>query len=167
MRYMTGNRVFPENCMLRETANGEASMGDVRVELQVENFGDRYLVYQGLLSPDRVRAVRVKALVDSGAGTLVLPEEVVELLGLVETRRVTVTYADERTELRPMAGVATVRVGSRDANIDVLVGVRGSEPLLGQIPLEAMDLVIDCRNQRLVPNPASPDIPSMKIKVAA
>jgi len=34
---------------------------------------------------------------------------------------------------------------------------RGIEPLLGQIPLEEMDLVVDCSNKRLIPNPSSPD----------
>ena len=33
----------------------------------------------------------------------------------------------------------------------------GDEPLLGVIPLEAMDLVVDPRQQRLVVNPRHPD----------
>ena len=75
-------------------------------------------------------------------------------------------FRSERTEQRPVAGVVTVRVCNRSAELRVIVGPRGSESLLGQVPLELMDLVIDCANERLVPNPASPDMPGMKIKVA-
>jgi len=139
-------------------------MGEVRVDLELENYDDRVVATRGLLPQDSVRTARVNALVDSGARMLVLPEEIVEALGLNYQGTVQVTYADERKEQRPVAGVVTVRVCNRRAEVSVIVGPRGSETLLGQIPLEVMDLVIDCANERLVPNPASPDMPGMKIK---
>ena len=138
-------------------------MGEVRVDLELENFVDREIVSRGLIPPDQVRTARVNALVDSGSITLVLPEEIVEALGLTRLGTAYVTYADESTEERPEAGVATIRVGNRSSELRVVVGRRGSEALFGQIPLEALDLMIDCRNQRLVPNPASPDMPSMRM----
>ena len=142
-------------------------MGEVRVDLELENFVDREIASRGFIPSDQVRTARVNALVDSGARTLVMPEELVEALGLSYHGTVQVTYADERKERRPVAGVVTVRVCNRRAEVNVIVGQRGSETLLGQVPLELMDLVIDCANERLVPNPASPDLPGMKIKVAA
>ena len=59
------------------------------------------------------------------------------------------TYADERREIRPVAGPVTVHIGNRVMNTDCIVGPPLSEPLIGQIVLEAMDLVADCTNRTL------------------
>ncbi|MBC7106582.1 MAG: hypothetical protein H5T97_11640, partial [Firmicutes bacterium] len=45
-----------------------------------------------------------------------------------------------------------------------VVGPPGSEPLLGQIVLERLDLLVDPREGRLVPRPESPYVPSLKLK---
>ena len=38
-----------------------------------------------------------------------------------------------------------------------------SEPLVGQIVLEALDLIADCATQTLHPRPESPDRPLLKV----
>jgi len=88
----------------------------------------------------------------------------VEALGLREVGRVIVTYADERKEERPLAGIVTIRVGNRVTSLNCVVGPPNSEPLLGQVVLETMDLLIDGTQQRLVPRPESPFLPSLKLK---
>ena len=103
-------------------------------------------------------------LVDSGAVMLVLPQDLVETLGLSEVGKVIVTYADERKEERPVAGIVTVKVGNRLTSVNCVVGLPNSEPLLGQIVLEAMDLLVDCAQQKLVPRPESPFLPLLKVK---
>jgi hypothetical protein len=42
--------------------------------------------------------------------------------------------------------------------------VLGDEVLIGQTVLEKLDLLADCANHRLIPNPAHPDQPVSKIK---
>ena len=42
-----------------------------------------------------------------------------------------------------------------------LAAPEGTIPLIGQIPLEALDLVVDPRSQELRTNPAHPDGPLM------
>ena len=42
--------------------------------------------------------------------------------------------------------------------------VLGDEVLIGQTVLEKLDLLADCANQRLIPNPAHPDQPVTKVK---
>lgn len=49
-------------------------------------------------------------------------------------------------------------------NTDCIVGPPLSEPLIGQIVLEALDLVTDCTNRTLSPRPESPDSPLLKLK---
>ena len=71
------------------------------------------------------------AIVDTGAVTLVLPQNVVERLGLATQRTVIVTCADERKEERPVTGPVTVRIGDRFMSTDAIVGPPLSEPLIG------------------------------------
>jgi len=139
-------------------------MGEVKVSVELENYGDREVASRGLLSEDRVRSQRVDVVVDSGAVMLVLPQDLVEALGLRMLRKAIVTYADERKEERDVAGVVSVSVAGRTVETNCVVGPPGSEPLLGQIVLEEADLLIDCPNQRLIPRPESPYLPTLKLK---
>ncbi len=139
-------------------------MGEVVVELNLENTIDRENVKRGLMKEEEVRTLTVKAIVDRGAAMLMLPQDKVEALGLRESGKVVVTYADERKEERPIAGTVQVRIGKRMANVDCIVGPPTSEVLLGQVPLEIMDLLVDCNQQKLVPRPESPILPMLKLK---
>lgn len=139
-------------------------MGEVRVKIELENYDDRAVASRGLLPEDRVRSQRVDAVVDSEAVMLVLPQDLVEALGLRTLRKAIVTYANERKEERDVAGVVAVRVAGRSVETNCVVGPPGSEPLLGQIVLEEADLLVDCANQRLMPRPESPFLPTLKLK---
>jgi len=140
-------------------------MGDVYVEIILENFRDRVLSESGYLETGKVRTEKVKVLADSGCTILALPQDLVERLGLTIKREgVIVTYADERKETRPVAGTLTVRVGDRSMETDCVVNPPASEPLLGQIILERLDLLVDCKEGKLVPRPESPYLPMLKLK---
>lgn len=139
-------------------------MGEVKVQLELENAGDRELLRLGHIEENELRSARIQALVDSGAVMLVLPQDLVEHLGLREVGRAIVTYADERKEERALAGIVTVRVANRLTTLNCIVGPPGSEPLLGQVVLETMDLLVDCSQQKLVPRPESPYLPLLKLK---
>ncbi|MDI6794769.1 MAG: retropepsin-like aspartic protease [bacterium] len=139
-------------------------MGEVKVPVIVENAFDRERCFEGELLEEKIRSEQIKALVDTGATMLMLPQEIVERLGLRIRGKVIVTYADERKEERPRAGIVTVKVGERDTDVDCVVGHPNSEPLVGQIVLEAMDLLVDCTNRQLTPRPESPYLPLLKLK---
>ena len=95
---------------------------------------------------------------------LVLPQDEVEALGLPEVRKAVVKYADERTEERSVARPVTVRVDGRAATVDCIVGPPNSEPSLGHVVLEIMDLLVDPLQQKLTPRPESPFLPELKLK---
>lgn len=138
-------------------------MREVRVTIEIENSHDREFAERGLWSADRVRRTAIEAVVDTGAVMLVLPEDVVNRLGLRRTRTVMATYADGRSEERWIVDGVNLRVASRLCQVECVVGSPGMPTLLGQIPLEAMDLLVDCASRRLVPNPRSPDMPMLTI----
>ncbi|MEW6380078.1 MAG: aspartyl protease family protein [bacterium] len=131
-------------------------MGEVIVELEIENYDDRVLYEHNLRKIEEIRRERVRVLVDSGSTMLVLPQDLVEQLGLKRLDKVIVTYADERKEEREVAGVAMVRVENRITPVNCVVGPPGSEGLLGQTILEELDLIVDCKEGKLRPRPESP-----------
>ena len=139
-------------------------MGGIVVETELENLLDRGYFERGQGEESDIRRTTVSAVVDTGAVMLMLPQNVVERLGLDTRRTVIVTYADERKEERPVAGPVTVSLCGRFMSIDCVVGPPLSEPLIGQVVLESLDLIADCRNQTLAPRPESPDYPLLKLK---
>ena len=139
-------------------------MGEIVASIELENAADRGIVSQGLRDESTVRRTTVEGVVNTASVMLMLPENVVGRLGLERQREVVVSYADERKETRPIAGPLTIRIGNRFMNTDCIVGPPLSEPLIGQIVLEALDLVADCTNRTLSPRPESPDSPLLKVK---
>ena len=137
-------------------------MGEIRADVALENTGDRDYFQRGHGRESEIRRSTVDAVVDTGAVALVLPRNVVERLGLKERGKAFVTCAGERREERPLAGPVTVRIGNRSMSTDCVVGPPLSEPLIGQIVLEALDLIADCSNRTLTPR--FPDYPLLKLK---
>jgi predicted aspartyl protease len=139
-------------------------MGEIAVQIDLENAGDRAVYERGYVKESEIRTYTLEAIVDTGAVMLVLPQNVVEKLGLGLQRKVIVSYADERKEERPVAGPLTIRIGDRFMNTDCIVGPPLSEALIGQVIVEELDLLADCTNQTLIPRPESPDYPLLKLK---
>lgn len=137
-------------------------MGEIRADVTLENPGDRAVVDRGYGQESDIRRSTIDAIVDTGAVTLVLPQNVVERLGLEQRGTAFVTYADERREERPLAGPVTVQIGNRSMSTDCVVGPPLSEPLIGQVVLETLDLIADCTNRTLTPR--YPDYPLLKLK---
>ena len=139
-------------------------MGEIVASMELENAVDRGNANDGLRDESAVRRATVNGVADTGAAMLVLPEDVVGRLGLQTQRKVVVTYADERKEIRAVAGPLRVEIANRFMTADCIIGPPLSEPLIGQIILEGLDLVADCANQTLAPRPESPELPLLKLK---
>ena len=135
-----------------------------KVKIGLENFGDRFMYLENKIEEKEIRRYETDAVVDTGAVMLILPQDVVEELGLKILRTVVVTYADERKEERPVAGTVTITIGKRFMNTDCIVGPPASQALLGQVILEELDLIPDCQKQTLTPGPESPIYPSLNMK---
>ena len=117
-----------------------------------------------LFEPEK--PVEVDAIIDTGATMVVLPMDIVEELGLRKMREVKVKYANNKVEKKPIYGVVNIELKGRSANLDVLVEEKGSQPLIGQVLLELLDLIVEPKTRKLIPNPASPEMPMMEILMA-
>ena len=97
------------------------------------------------------------ALVDSGSADLCIPRSVALQLKLDAIEQRIVTYADGRKEAVDYVGPVLVECFGRRAFTGAMV--MGNQVLLGAIPMESMDVLIDPRRQQLIPNPDHPNIP--------
>jgi predicted aspartyl protease len=129
------------------------TMGKVVVSARIENLNDLYDADRERLSRDNVRAIDVNdALVDTGATMLSLPRKHIQSLGLRRHRTQTA---------RTTAGVVSfgiyeavrLTVQDRDCVVEVCEIPDDCPPLVGQIPLEALDFVVDPNGQKLIGNP--------------
>jgi predicted aspartyl protease len=130
------------------------TMGRVTTEAVIENFEDLYAVRRGVLRPDQVRRVVVRdALVDTGATLLSLPTRLIRQLGL-ERRGTKRTRSSTGLGEAELYDAVRLTIQDRDCPTDVLEVPDDIPVLIGQIPLENLDLVVDLRSGRLIGNPA-------------
>lgn len=138
-------------------------MGEIVVDIELENAFDVQLVRQGSLQAADVRRATVGAVVDTGALMLALPENVVERLGVEIVDSVTIAHADGRPGELPIAGPLTVHIGDRWTFARCVAVPRDADALVGQLVMNGLDLVADCRNQTLGPRPEAPDFPVFRM----
>jgi len=137
-------------------------MGEVRVKAKLLNAVDEDNMRRGLLPREQVRMYEADALVDTGAVRAIVPQYVVDRLGLTIRGQRVAEYADGRKDVVRITGPLVIELEGRDTLEEALV--LGDEVLIGQTVLEKLDLFVDCQRQRLVPNPAHPDQPVTKVK---
>jgi clan AA aspartic protease len=141
-------------------------MGKVMTKLKITNNTDLTNARLGQIQ-NEVRSVEVEALVDTGATMLALPAEVVRQLGVpFEGKRKVRDALGKIIELYWVAGLR-IEILGREMTCDALVLDEGATPLIGQIPLEALDLVVDPKSREARVNPASPDVPLLDLMAVA
>ena len=137
-------------------------MGEVRVEVELTNAIDEGMAHRGLKKQEQVRRAKVTALVDTGAVQCVVPPFVADQLGLARPFRQMVEYADGRRDEVEVTEPVLLRILGRPVYEGFLV--LGDEVIIGQTALESTDLHVDCRQGQVLPNPAHPHQPVIKIK---
>jgi clan AA aspartic protease len=125
-------------------------MGEVRVKVKLVNAIDEELVNRGLLNPNQLRVYETEALVDTGATRIVIPMEVVQILGLKIRGQQTAKYADGRQEVIGLTESVIFRAERWETSEEALVA--GDEVLIGQTVLEDLNLLVDCKAKCLIPN---------------
>jgi len=95
---------------------------------------------------------------------MLLPQELVEQLGLRRAGKVVVRLAnEERVEMEKATGIH-LAIGDREMSASCLIGPPGCEPLVGQLVMEELDLIPDPLLRTLTPRPDSPFLPTLKMK---
>jgi predicted aspartyl protease len=129
------------------------AMGNVLVSARIENLEDLFNAERGMLTDDQVRRIEVDdASVDTGATGLLLPKRMVAHLGL-HPFRIRQARGISGSIPLPMYRAVRLTIQGRECVMDV--GKIGDEfpVIIGQVPLEILDWVVDLRGQRLIGNP--------------
>lgn len=132
-----------------------ATMGKVLVKATVENLLDLFEVHKGVRKPEDVRQVQIPdALVDTGATCLSLPRRYVEQLGLERYRMRRARTSSGELKDFDMHGMVLLKIDDRECRVEVAALSDDCPALIGQVPLELLDFVVDPIGKRLVGNPA-------------
>ena len=130
-------------------------MGKVVVQLKLTNSFELEMKRRRLLK-GKPRSVKAEALVDTGATRLYLQSSLIKALGLPKQNEV---QSKTTNGVRRRAVFASVRLElmGRYGDFNVVEVDDDVPNLVGQIPLEYLDFVVDARGQKLIPNPEHGD----------
>ena len=125
-------------------------MGTVFADITLKNAFDEVNARNGLIREDEVRSITVKAVVDTGASTIVINEEQRQKLGLAKTKEKRSILADGSRVPSWRTDPVNIYCEDRSCSCSAVVISQAGKVLLGAIPLEDMDLIIHPKTQELV-----------------
>jgi predicted aspartyl protease len=135
-------------------------MREIREKIRLWNFLEEEKVRKGEIIP-----MEYEGIVDSGAIQMAIPERIVRQLKLVKSKRkVPVEYANGDIEEKEIAEGIKIELRGRETVTTAIIEPNGKEILIGMLILEALDLWIDTKEGKLIPNPESPDRPLYKLR---
>jgi clan AA aspartic protease len=124
-------------------------MGLVYADITLANSTDAVMAERGLINKKDVRQTTARALVDTGAGTLVISEAVCQKLGLEIRGLRKASFANEDKKVCKVTEPVEIHWNNRETACPALVVPGAETVLLGAIPLEDMDLVVNPAEQTL------------------
>jgi predicted aspartyl protease len=127
-------------------------MGKVTIQIKLQNWDDLAL----LATRKRKRAARTletEALVDTGAVKLYLQRTLIGKLGLRPISEVRSRTMSDTTVTRRVFSPVELEIQGRSGRFDAIEIPDSLPNLVGHIPLEDLDLVVDCQGRKLIPNP--------------
>jgi clan AA aspartic protease len=125
-------------------------MGQVVTEITLANVKDEGKAEDGIISINDVRKVTVQAIVDTGAMTLIITEELYKKLGLTQKEEKIANLADGRKVSCIVTRPVSIYWKNRSTVVEAVVVPGAARVLLGVIPLEDMDLIVEPKKEELV-----------------
>ncbi len=135
--------------------SGVVDMGRVTTEISVANYWDVMRTQNGELSPEAIRRTKILGIVDTGAARLVIPQSVVDDLGLLSDSETNVRYADHRSAKRPIVHNVWLQLCGRESVFTAIVEPNRPDALIGAIVMEELDPIVDCTKNEV--RPRDPD----------
>ncbi|MDR2701936.1 MAG: retroviral-like aspartic protease family protein [Spirochaetaceae bacterium] len=125
-------------------------MGTVYAELTLRNSEDITLVNQGFLKPENIRTVTVTAIVDTGSYSLIIDDQTMQKLGLEKTGEKRIRIANGERIVCPVTTPVEINWKDRQSVMRVISVPGLPQTLLGLLPLEEMDLIVNPNKHELV-----------------
>lgn len=139
-------------------------MGLVYAEIKLTNIEDLVLAKRYLIGEDEIKSMTLNMLADSGAYMMAINETIQEQINLPLIEKRKAQMADSSVVEYDVVGPIEVKFKNRTAVCNAFVLPGDSEPLLGAIPIEEMDVLIHPQRQELIVNPEHPNYAQLKMK---
>ncbi len=139
-------------------------MGLVYADIELINGDDLVLARKHIIGEDEIKHMQVSMLVDTGSVYMCINETVQEQLQLEVIEQHKGQLADGSVVEYNVVGPIEVRFKNRRCVVDAMVIQGDNELLLGAIPLEDMDVLINPYRRELIVNPDHPYFAQMKLK---
>ena len=124
-------------------------MGLIHTEITLKNTNDGIKAREGLIQPQDIRTATVTAIVDTGSINLVITEELRQKLGLeIRGEKIAHIANGQRIQCQ-ITDAVEVHWKDRDTVVPAMVIPGAEKILLGAIPLEGMDLMVNPVSQEL------------------
>jgi clan AA aspartic protease len=125
-------------------------MGHVNTKITLKNIKDMFKAEVGIIQEDKIRQATIDVMVDTGATMLVINEQLFQQLGLRVAEEREISLANDAKQTCKVTEAVEIHWEDRFTTMPTLVLEDASEFLLGVLPLEGMDLMVDTVNQRLI-----------------
>jgi clan AA aspartic protease len=125
-------------------------MGHVNTQITLKNIRDIFKAEEGIIQEPEIRKATIDVMVDTGATMLVINEQLFQQLGLGVMGEQRISFANDAKEICKLTEPLEIHWGNRSVAMSAVVVKDASEFLLGVLPLEGMDLIVDTVNQKLV-----------------
>jgi hypothetical protein len=139
-------------------------MGTIKAEIELINAVDLDNSESGILSPDKVRRLKVTALVDSGAYMMAINEKIMQQLGLKKRDTKSAQLATGELIDLKVVGPLFIKFENRTAMCNAMVLPGDAEVLLVAIPMEEMDVILLPKEQKMIVNPDTPYVAQLSLK---
>jgi len=139
-------------------------MGLVYADIELINADDIGLVRRYIIGEEEVKRISLYILVDTGAYNLCINESIQQQLDLPFIEKRKAQLANGHIEEYNIVGPIVLKFKNRQTVCNAMVLQGDSEPLLGAIPLEDLDVVILPLRQEMIVNPEHPYYAQMKLK---
>ena len=139
-------------------------MGLVYADIELINSDDLALARRNIIGEEEIKRIHVNMLVDTGAYNLCINENIQQQLNLPFIEKRKAQLATGHIEEYDIVGPLVLKFKNRRTVCNAMVLQGDTEPLLGAIPLEDMDVLIHPLRQELIVNPEHPYFAQMKLK---
>ena len=139
-------------------------MGLVYADIELINSADVEMARRHIIGEEEIKRIRLSMLADSGAYMMAINENIQSQLELPFIEKRKAVMADGSVQEFEVVGPVMVKFANRTAVCNAFVLVGNSEPLLGAIPMEEMDVLIHPLRQELIVNPEHPNYAVLKMK---
>ena len=129
-------------------------MGLVNANIEIINSDDLALVRRGYLKEDDVKRIQVEVLVNTGSYMLAINEDIKIQLDLLKVDEQEAELADGTLKRLDVVDPIEIKFKNRRCSCDAMVLPGKSQILLGAIPMEDMDLVVDPKKTRTNSKPS-------------